>query len=509
MKTITQKIIKTLLLITIYCSLNTALAQAPNAFSYQAVVRNGSNQLVTNANVGIKISIQSSTTTVYYSETHNATTNENGLVTIQIGNGTVVSGGFDNVPYSTESIFIKTEIDPFGSTNYSITSTTQLLSVPYALNSGDNKWKSDGNDILNNNTGKVKIGTPFFNFLNTKLDIYGDSYTTGTQYIFSNSTLNFDKMLFTFSPFSNDTGIQSRWSDQSMNFINGGNTVLGVNLFSEKVGIGVDSPTEKLDVAGKTKTTDLQVTNNASVGSVLTSDSIGNATWQIPSVSFSGTNNQITKFSGSTIIDSQINDNGTIVKIQPAGYTGFSPNTHKVQIAGSNNALHIIGNLSEAAGGKISFGVNSIGNGIPDSYIEEDYADALTIFGNQRIAIMSNGVGIGTTTPTAKLEVNGFTKLGTDAPAIKVKKIIGFTNPAEGQWFVVAHGLNSSKILSITALVEFSPGSFIPASYTGGIGYQFDFYVDGTQDAIFVINKLGNSSQILSKPFKIMITYEE
>ena len=44
----------------------------------------------------------------------------------------------------------------------------------------------------------------------------------------------------------------------------------------------------------------------------------------------------------------------------------------------------------------------------------------------------NNNVGIGSGTPAAKLEVNGYTKLGSDAPAIRVKKLTG-TTPASRQ----------------------------------------------------------------------------
>ncbi len=68
-----------------------------------------------------------------YVETHETTTNENGLVTLAIGDGTVVSGKFDTIHWEKGPYFLKTEIDPAGGTNYTITGTSQLLSVPYAL----------------------------------------------------------------------------------------------------------------------------------------------------------------------------------------------------------------------------------------------------------------------------------------------------------------------------------------------------------------------------------------
>jgi hypothetical protein len=109
--------------------------QAPEKMSYQAIIRDNSGQLVTDHDVGMKISIlQGSVTgTPVYEETHTATTNANGLVTIEIGGGTTLSGTFADIDWTGGSYFLKTQTDPAGGTDYSITGTSQLLSVPYAL----------------------------------------------------------------------------------------------------------------------------------------------------------------------------------------------------------------------------------------------------------------------------------------------------------------------------------------------------------------------------------------
>jgi formylglycine-generating enzyme required for sulfatase activity len=112
-----------------------ALAQSPQKFSYQSVIRNAGNQLVANQNVGIKISILQGTATgsTVYTETHNPLTNVNGLAILEIGGGTVLSGNFATINWANGPFFVKTETDLNGSSNYTITNTTQLLSVPYAL----------------------------------------------------------------------------------------------------------------------------------------------------------------------------------------------------------------------------------------------------------------------------------------------------------------------------------------------------------------------------------------
>ena len=113
----------------------TTFAQAPSKMSYQAVVRDASDVLVTNQAVGMQVSILqgSFTGTPAYAETHSPSTNINGLVSIEIGSGTVVSGIFNSIDWGNGPYFIKTETDPTGGSSYTITGTSQLLSVPYAL----------------------------------------------------------------------------------------------------------------------------------------------------------------------------------------------------------------------------------------------------------------------------------------------------------------------------------------------------------------------------------------
>ncbi|PCI93222.1 MAG: hypothetical protein COB15_16750 [Flavobacteriales bacterium] len=115
----------------------TAFAQAPEKMSYQAVVRDASDALVATQAVGMQISILQTTATgtAVYVETQTPTTNINGLVSIEIGSGTAVSGTFNTIDWSAGPYFIKTETDPTGGTTYTITGTSQLMSVPYALHS--------------------------------------------------------------------------------------------------------------------------------------------------------------------------------------------------------------------------------------------------------------------------------------------------------------------------------------------------------------------------------------
>ena len=110
-------------------------AQAPQQMSYQAVIRDGSNELVSNQAVGIQISILQGSVSgsEVYVETHKPISNSNGLVSLEIGNGAPISGTFSSIIWNAGPYFIKTETDPTGTDNYTIIGINQLMSVPYAF----------------------------------------------------------------------------------------------------------------------------------------------------------------------------------------------------------------------------------------------------------------------------------------------------------------------------------------------------------------------------------------
>jgi uncharacterized protein (TIGR02145 family) len=123
-----------LTLIVILTSLSLS-GQVPELISFQAVVRSATGRLIVNQQVGIRLSILkgSATGSVVYMETHTVKSNANGLITLQIGAGDVVSGVFSSIPWTSGPYYVKCETDLNGGTNYTMTSTSQLISVPFAL----------------------------------------------------------------------------------------------------------------------------------------------------------------------------------------------------------------------------------------------------------------------------------------------------------------------------------------------------------------------------------------
>lgn len=177
-------------------------AQSPEAFKYQAVVRDASQNVIPNQAVGMQLTIMQGSTsgTVVYQETFAPTSNSYGLVNLEIGTGTVVSGTFASIDWANGPYFIETAMDATGGTTYIVMGTSQLVSVPYALYSkvagsaandldtdstnelqtlnlsgdtlaisngnnvilpagGAGNWTLSGANIYNNNTGKISIGT--------------------------------------------------------------------------------------------------------------------------------------------------------------------------------------------------------------------------------------------------------------------------------------------------------------------------------------------------------------
>lgn len=154
--------------------------QVPGNLSFQAVIRNASNQLVISSPVGLKVSLLQggANGTSVYSETHNVTTNSNGLVTLEIGGGTPITGDFKTVDWSRGNYFIKIEADPTGGTNYSIVTSSQILSVPYALYA---KKSADVDSLVEKVRKLDSLFTNTLQFGKTNIIITGDIDELGVK----------------------------------------------------------------------------------------------------------------------------------------------------------------------------------------------------------------------------------------------------------------------------------------------------------------------------------------
>ncbi len=143
-----------LFLLIAVVAVTAAFSQVPQKFTYQAVVRDAGNNPVANHSVSVRISILQGDANgvAVYVENQSVTTNANGLMTLSVGDGTVVGGSIAAIDWANGPYFLKTETDPTGGTNYSIVGSQQLMSVPYALYAGNSTgggFSGDYNDLIN------------------------------------------------------------------------------------------------------------------------------------------------------------------------------------------------------------------------------------------------------------------------------------------------------------------------------------------------------------------------
>ena len=180
-------------LITNYFALNTCKAQAPQGIPYQAIARNASGVAISNTAVKVRFSIRDSIATgpVRYQETHSPTTSALGLFSVNVGMGTVVSGTFSGINWGKNAKFLQVELDPAGGTSYTNLGTTQMMSVPYALQAnaikmrtsatGDTLYTGGGNYVIIPGISAANPSTGNPNWNGTTLtDIDGNTYQTVT-----------------------------------------------------------------------------------------------------------------------------------------------------------------------------------------------------------------------------------------------------------------------------------------------------------------------------------------
>ncbi|MBL7828309.1 MAG: hypothetical protein JNJ57_16885 [Saprospiraceae bacterium] len=135
--------------------------QTPTRFNYQAAVRNASGAPIVNQLVSLQISINDGSPNgqSQYTERHILSTNDFGLVNLQIGAGQVQSGSFSNITWGGASKWLKIDIDPNAGTNFIPLGAAELVSVPYALyaqNAGNSSSTLD--QLSDVNTSGVQTG---------------------------------------------------------------------------------------------------------------------------------------------------------------------------------------------------------------------------------------------------------------------------------------------------------------------------------------------------------------
>ncbi len=470
-------------------------AQSPDLLNYQGIARSSTGAALQNQAISLRISINQTTATgtTVYQETHSVTTNNFGLFSVQVGNGTVVSGNISTITWGSNPYFMAVEMDPAGGTAYTAMGTQQLISVPYALyakTSGSSTpgptgpqgptgaqgamgatgvqgptgpqgaagatgaqgptgpqgaagatgatgaqgatgatgllqngtaagqtayWNGTAwvvNNNLYNNGGNIGINTP--NPTTAKLVISGTAgqpgldMSTTDQYanmrVIQNTNSTIDKNIY--------LGIGSGVGSQLRLFSNNKETV---RVTGDSVGIRTTTPIAPLDVNGKTRSTTLLIHGREAV-------SIQGAHIMWNKVNGTGMTdfiNQIGigstggfRFSESTTGDVQTE----LMRIQGNGNVGIgtaSPNAPLQFGNGLSNRKIVLYENFNNDHQIYGFGINSNILRYQTADISTHhafYAGVNSTTSNELMRIQGNGnVGIGTSAPATKLDINGAT----------------------------------------------------------------------------------------------------
>ena len=127
-----RSLIMILLVLSIFAIVK---SQSPQAFNYEAIIRDNSGNVLNNRNIYIVIRILEGSTngSTVFEENHFVSTDQFGFIQIAIGSGNNVTGSIGDISWGTNDYYIQTSIDINGTSSPVIMGVSQILTVPYAL----------------------------------------------------------------------------------------------------------------------------------------------------------------------------------------------------------------------------------------------------------------------------------------------------------------------------------------------------------------------------------------
>ena len=402
-------------------------SQVTDSFTYQVVVRDSGDLLITDTAVGLQISILAGTDSgpAVYIEQHTPITNGNGLATIQIGDGTIISGNYSTINWAQSSYFIKSDLDPDGGNNYTISTIEEITSVPFASFSkvAGIAQTADYNSLTNLPTiiSQSQIDKLALLTITEALDL--DQLSTDVD--INNNKISFPGFGTTAGlAIEGNTFIWTKSNDDA--FYNSGNVGIGVDPAT------IDFGTAKLAVQDGIKFSGIPTGLNQA-GSLFYNSSEGDGKFQFINSAgstvtlaaadwstVSGASNQVLTTSTDVIIQNSL---GVGVDTSPGEVFGFDTvilkeNNLRILFDDSDDPMSSMPandwqiEINESANGGASyFAINDVTNTTTPFKIAALDNNLLSSSENNFFYIASNGnVGIGTDAPNTNLEVVGNVK---------------------------------------------------------------------------------------------------
>jgi uncharacterized protein (TIGR02145 family) len=165
-----------------------SFSQSPSSIPYQAVLRSSDGFVMANSSATITFKIHDSTASgvVVYEETHTTTSNAQGLISLNVGEGSAVSGTFSAINWGSGAKFLHVLMN--AGNGIVDLGTQQMMSVPYALYANDTYMRvsATGDSLFIGNTVTLVPGISAANppAVESIFDADGNAYTSvviGTQ----------------------------------------------------------------------------------------------------------------------------------------------------------------------------------------------------------------------------------------------------------------------------------------------------------------------------------------
>jgi hypothetical protein len=397
------------------------LAQAPSQFRFQAVGRDVNGNLIANTPLQVRFAVRTGSENgpVAYREQHNVITDEFGHFNANVGGGSVLTGTFDQIPWSSASHFLQIEYND--GSGFKDLGAASLMSVPYALYANQSGFASAASLNIRLNPALSGKGTN-----EEPLDLARQGASSG-------QVLKWNGLSWTPADDLNSDSQILVLNGNALS-ISGGNTINLPAQIQYQAGSGIDITGNTIQNTGDlSATNELQVLSKAG-NSITLSQGGGSITDEVNDADADPTNEI-----------QQINRVGPVISLsQGGGQVDLSDLGSKWQLSGQNafripgniglgvsnplNKLHILGDVfvENTQTGALRLGQGNDGNqwwlGTANDATDFELghkpsAGALS----SRLSVKANGnVGIGNQNPNARMVIGTNLNQNRTYPALTV-----------------------------------------------------------------------------------------